>query len=217
MVIDNIIENALLNIHSIDENMVTSLNQVVKKYPYFSSAHILLCKGLKNIDSIRFNHKIKIAAAYSANRKILFNIISNQNKLKTKTVEIQKIKLKHEEETLNFSRNEMHSFSEWLAITKVSKIKRLKVDEKELIDNFINLKPNIKGIKDKKFFKPIENAKKSLEENTEIFTETLAKVYLAQGHFEKAINTYEKLKLKFPQKSSFFAEQIKITLEIKNK
>ena len=214
MVKENIIENALLNIHSIDDNMVNNLNQVIKKYPYFSSAHILVSKGLKNINSIRFNHKIKIAAAYSANRKILFNIISNKNTI-SKKVEILKTELK--EEILDFSKNEMHSFSEWLAITKVSKINRLKVDEKKLIDNFIDLKPIIKVNKDKKFFKPTENAKKSLEENTEIVTETLAKVYLVQGHFEKAIYAYEKLKLKFPQKSGFFAEQIKIILEIKNK
>ena len=214
MVKDNIIENALLNIHSIDDNMVNNLNQVIKKYPYFSSAHILVSKGLKNINSIRFNHKIKIAAAYSANRKILFNIISNKNNI-SKKVEILKTELK--EEILDFSKNEMHSFSEWLAITKVSKINRLKVDEKKLIDNFIDLKPIIKVNKDKKFFQPIENARKSLEENTDLITETLAKVYLAQGHFEKAIYAYEKLKLKFPQKSSFFAKQIKIISETKNK
>ena len=214
MVKENIIENALLNIHSIDDNMVNNLNQVIKKYPYFSSAHILVSKGLKNINSIRFNHKIKIAAVYSANRKILFNIISNKNNI-SKKVEILKTELK--EETLDFSKNEMHSFSEWLAITKVSKINRLKVDEKKLIDNFIDLKPIIKVNKDKKFFQPIENARKSLEENTDLITETLAKVYLAQGHFEKAIYAYEKLKLKFPQKSSFFAKQIKIISETKNK
>ena len=214
MVKENIIENALLNIHSIDDNMVNNLNQVIKKYPYFSSAHILVSKGLKNINSIRFNHKIKIAAAYSANRKILFNIISNKNNI-SKKVEILKTELK--EEVLDFSKNEMHSFSEWLAITKVSKINRLKVDEKKLIDNFIDLKPIIKVNKDKKFFQPIENARKSLEENTDLITETLAKVYLAQGHFEKAIYAYEKLKLKFPQKSSFFAKQIKIISETKNK
>ena len=194
--------------------MVNNLNQVIKKYPYFSSAHILVSKGLKNINSIRFNHKIKIAAAYSANRKILFNIISNKNTI-SKKVEILKTELK--EEILDFSKNEMHSFSEWLAITKVSKINRLKVDEKNLIDNFIDLKPSIKINKEKKFFQPIENARESLEENTDLVTETLAKVYLAQGHFEKAIYAYEKLKLKFPQKSSFFAKQIKIISETKNK
>ena len=95
MVKENIIEHALLNIHSIDDNMVNNLNQVIKKYPYFSSAHILVSKGLKNINSIRFNHKIKIAAAYSANRKILFNIISNKNNI-SKKVEILKTELKEE-------------------------------------------------------------------------------------------------------------------------
>ena len=215
MVKDNIIEHALLSINSIDDNMINNLNQVIKKYPYFSSAHILISKGLKNINSIRFNQKIKIAAAYSANRTILFNIISNKNNVSSNKVEILKTKL--EEKVLHFSKNEMYSFSEWLAITKVSKINRLKVDEKKLIDNFIDLKPNIKVNKDKKFFQPIESARKSLKENTDLVTETLAKVYLAQGHFNKAINAYEKLKLKFPQKSSFFAEQIKIISETKNK
>ena len=79
-VINGINDHSIIpdHIHSIDDNMVNNLNQVIKKYPYFSSAHILVSKGLKNINSIRFNHKIKIAAAYSANRKILFNIISNK-------------------------------------------------------------------------------------------------------------------------------------------
>jgi hypothetical protein len=40
-------------------------------------------------------------------------------------------------------------------------------------------------------------------------TETLAKVYLEQGHLEKAITAYEILSLKYPQKSSLFAERIK--------
>ena len=195
--------------------MVTDLNEIVKKYPFFTSAHILLSKGLKNIDSIRFNNKIKIAAAYSADRRILFDIISKKEGFKSKKIRILEKEVNNS--ALNFSKDEMHSFSEWLAITKATKVKRTKVDDKELIDSFIDLKPTIKANRSKKFFKPTESAKKSLQEDKEIFTETLAKVYLAQEHFEKAIKTYEKLKLKFPQKSSFFAEQIKIISEIKNK
>ena len=40
-------------------------------------------------------------------------------------------------------------------------------------------------------------------------TETLAKVYLEQKKFSKAIKAYEILSLKYPEKSGFFADQIK--------
>ena len=39
-------------------------------------------------------------------------------------------------------------------------------------------------------------------------TETLAKVYIRQKHYDKAIKAYEIMKLKYPEKSSFFADQI---------
>ena len=45
-------------------------------------------------------------------------------------------------------------------------------------------------------------------------TETLAKVYLEQGHLDKAIMAYEILSLKYPQKSSLFANQIKAIKQI---
>ena len=44
-------------------------------------------------------------------------------------------------------------------------------------------------------------------------TETLAKVYLEQKKYSKAIQAYEILILKYPEKSSFFAHRI---LDIKN-
>jgi hypothetical protein len=44
-------------------------------------------------------------------------------------------------------------------------------------------------------------------------TETLAKVYLEQKKYNKAIQAYEILILKYPEKSSFFADRIN---EIKN-
>ena len=53
-------------------------------------------------------------------------------------------------------------------------------------------------------------------ENDELVTPTLAKVYLEQEHYEKAISAYEKLILKYPKKNSFFAAQIKLITKLKN-
>jgi len=169
---------------------------------------------LNNIDSVRFNSKIKKAAAYSSNRKILFKIISDKSNLQNNQ---EKEKNYANKQSLEFSQNEMHSFNEWLTITKASKINRLTSEDDKLIKNFISLKPSVKIKKDKKFFKSVDIAKSSLKENTDLITETLARVYLEQEHFNKAINAYEKLKLKFPQKSTLFAEQIKLIIELKNK
>ena len=58
------------------------------------------------------------------------------------------------------------------------------------------------------FFSATETAKKSLDENDDFITETLAKIYKEQGHYNKAIDAFEKLILKFPEKNTLFASQI---------
>ncbi len=58
------------------------------------------------------------------------------------------------------------------------------------------------------FFNPLESARKSIEDNDEILSETLARLVAAQGKKDKAIKIYQKLMLKYPQKSSYFAAQI---------
>ena len=163
---------------------------------------------------------------------MLFKLITENVRKGEKILEIkiepQKKEEKVEEKTtekkleigkpLQFTENETHSFAEWLALTKTKKIERADAENQEnLIDNFIEKQPAISKPKKGEFFSPVQSAKKSLIENDEIVTETLARVYLEQGYLDKAIIAYEKLNLKYPQKNSFFANQIKLINDLKEK
>src|SRR5690606_31631512 len=119
----------------------------------------------------------------------------------------------HKGQPLNFDRNESHSFSEWLRLTSAKPIEREEEENNksrerkfELIDDFISKSPRIDTSV------PAGNsnfAKDRLVPPEALMTETLARVYLEQKNFKKAIQAYKILILKNPEKSGFFADQIR--------
>ena len=199
------INNILKNFDLIKEKEIAKLEEINFKYPFFQTSQILLSKGLLNIKSIRYDEQIKKAAAYSRNRKKLFLLITSQKN----NNKVNDNDLKIHDAPLYFKENDTHSFSQWLSLTKVKKIRNNNHQDK-LINNFIEHEHEIKIKTNEEFFKPTTAAKKSLHQNNNLITPTLAEVYLKQGHFDKAIKAYEKLILKYPQKSTFFAEKIKL-------
>ncbi|TRX38808.1 hypothetical protein FNW52_01825 [Flavobacterium sp. ZT3R18] len=125
---------------------------------------------------------------------------------------------------LDFSKSETHSFQQWLQISRVEPIIRENTKEDnpiekdpildeekkkktKLIDKFIETSPKISPLKPGVVFTP--NLELNKEDNSYLMTETLAKVYLEQKKYQKAIQAYEILILKYPEKSSFFADRIK--------
>jgi hypothetical protein len=219
MNIENIIKliNSPQKIQEID---IVELESIILKYPYFHSGQLLLTKGLLNTNSIRYNQQLKKAAVYSLSRKKIFNLITSNKKDEFNKDNNKKIEpnLTKEElkigQPLKFKESEAHSFSKWLSLLSVKKIER---NEKKLINSFIKKGGKISQPKKEIFFNAIDTAKKSLVENEDLVTPTLAKVYLEQMHLEKAIWSYKKLILKYPEKSSLFAAQIKLIRKLKNK
>jgi hypothetical protein len=85
-----------------------------------------------------------------------------------------------------------------------------------LIEDFIKNQPRIKGQKNA-FYSPVNMAKKSVQESDEFVTETLARIYAKQGNIPKAVRTYQKLSLKFPEKTAYFAALIEELKRTPNK
>jgi len=88
------------------------------------------------------------------------------------------------------------------------KLNTRKLLQSELIDKFIIANPRIEPQKDKTYVSTEDISQPFVEETASLVTETLAKIYVNQGYYSKAIDIYEKLSLKFPEKSSYFASQI---------
>ncbi len=78
----------------------------------------------------------------------------------------------------------------------------------DLIEQFINKDPKIVP-KENDQGRTKDISISGLNEIDEFITETLAEIYISQGYYIKAINSYEKLSLKFPEKSTYFAARIK--------
>jgi tetratricopeptide (TPR) repeat protein len=203
---------------------ISSIESVLFKHPYCQSGQLLLTKGLLNTNSIRYNKQLKKAAAHCLDRKKLFKLITFKKISKTEDEKFNTKEQKSAEKELNLGRplefdtTEHHSFSEWLTVLNVKKIER-KGEKKgaSLIDEFLEKEIKIRQPKKETFFKAIDISKGSVMENDELVTPTLAKVYLEQEHYKKAIEAYKKLILRNPKKSSFFADQIKLINKLNNK
>jgi len=250
---------------AISEKQAETLENVIEEFPYFQSARVMRLKHLYNQDSYKYNYALKVAAAYTTDRSMLFDFITSDNfvavqkglyekkleelmnmhvyeseivfveptLIETENTLENSIKNSIKEATteeekateklaigkpLEFTKDEKHSFQEWLQLARFKPIIReaeksvteieISVEKQkkiELIDKFIENNPKITPIS-----KDAQNIiiEQKTEDTTYLMTETLARVYLEQKKYSKAIQAYEILILKYPEKSSFFADRI---------
>jgi len=135
-----------------------------------------------------------------------------------------------ESNKVEISKEDFEKFGllDWLKANEEEKSEKKtpQKNTKDLISNFIRKVPQkITSAPEKQtlieinrpkheFFSPENMAKLSLMENEDLVTETLAKIYAQQGNLAKARKAYDKLSLKFPEKSDYFA-RLKKELNIK--
>jgi tetratricopeptide (TPR) repeat protein len=92
------------------------------------------------------------------------------------------------------------SFNQWLTLGETTNNPELEEKKTTMI--------SIEKPK-REFYSPSKKAKESIDGNKMPVSETLAKIFVLQGNYPKAIYVYEQLIIIYPKKKSIFASQIK--------
>ena len=214
------VENSLKNISEViispkkvSEKDLRNIFNLTLKYSFSGICFLFLARVLNSQKRIGFEKVLNSTALRIANRSLLYDYIHNEKKLKTNlkvevedNISIEKnIDLNELEKNSDLYKNKKMPFEKWLSGTET-----FKYEEKERhIDTIIrNLNERKISNEKKNFYSSSVAAKKSIKENNEMNTETLAEIYLKQGNYPRAIEIYEHLMLSNPEKKLFFASRI---------
>lgn len=226
------------NPQSINDDDIEMLSSLVATYPYFTIAQVLLAVGYDLKEDKKLNKQLRLAAAISPDRNSLRHLLAdskekkntsdlpdefgNESQQTLDSIVIPEIDLNKSQEELSkemdLLEEKRRSLDELknLIEQRIIELEREKevadkedktLSKTEIIDKFIAENPQISRPK-QEFYNPMTVAQASVVDKENIISETLATIYLNQGYVEKAISVYQKLSLKNPEKSVYFAELI---------
>uniref|UniRef100_UPI003216D046 hypothetical protein n=1 Tax=uncultured Draconibacterium sp. TaxID=1573823 RepID=UPI003216D046 len=184
----------LQDAEQLNEATLEEFKNLSDEYPWFQAGWMLYLKNLKTCNREDYDVVLKKVAVMVPERKNLFRFLNSE--LPAKQPGIEKLK----------------------AASSLYQLEGESVESNSLIDRFLSAETGIIRQKNKGAGSHENRAllEKSVAENDEIITETLASIYFQQNNFEKAQQAYQKLSLKYPEKSVYFAARIKEIEVLKN-
>ena len=223
---------------AMDSQSISNLQELVRRYPYYHTARILLLQALFKQHSPAFDKELKKSSSLIPNRTTLFNQIERRNYLADeerrkhnsddeeqkadKTDEVIDTFLSNSQQTSTPSRkvavDATQDYISYLMQTNPDEEEILadETGDLEVIHNFLKNKNKRFVIRDDADVNSDESQPEDEQKahNNEILTETLAQIYIKQGKFEKAIEIIGRLSLLYPKKNRYFADQIRFLEKI---
>ena len=212
------------------------LRQIVERYPFYQAARLLLLRSLYESHDSSFGQELRRAAVYVPSRRVLYNLIEAdrlkpvpESKVHKRTEEVEDgmdrtyslidnfLSTTSEPQPVKKSRSVrptadastdymtyMLQIEEDSATSDVSPATETVTYNQPLLDIFLEQgKITIQEHPDEELQKPEDTT------NNEVLTETLARIYIKQGKYDKALEIIRRISLKYPKKNRYFADQIR--------
>jgi tetratricopeptide (TPR) repeat protein len=239
MITNAILKDWIQHPEMLDRDTLYQLRTAMERYPYFSTLRLLYLKNLYLLHDDSFGSELRKSAIYVANRRILFQLVEGERfKIIDTEDEKSEIK-DNEDLGLDRTLSLIDHFLEEkpkeepkqqaapinYATDYVAYLMQqeennpgsenddeTKSHSDELIDGFItNNNGEFKIVPDQNenSSEPIGPKLDYSNDEDECLTETLAKIYIKQRRYSKALEIIRKLYLKNPKKNIYFADQIR--------
>lgn len=215
----------------LNRDTLYELRNLLAQHPYYQTARLLMLQNLYLLHDPTFNEELRRSAIYISDRKKLFNLVeggADATSLSSETSVsaassavtadlIEDFLQTIPQETVQEQPSQRKPTAADAAVDYVAYL--LETEDKaahsevpetrtdDIIDNFLTQdKGKLQLASDASVAEPLPEEP---EQTTEFFTETLAKIYIRQGRYEKALEIIRQLNLNYPKKSAYFADQIR--------
>ena len=219
----------------LDRDTLYELRTLLARYPYFQTARLLYLKNLYLLHDIAFGEELRRSALYLTDRRVIFSLVEGD---RYSLEQFEKKESVEESEGLDRTLSLINAFLTSLPEKTVSFREAIPVEAatdyttylmrepedaksvpeevppmvgQQLIDNFLESSEEQPLISSMVEDEEDENqvVLSADEEEEGYFTEVLAKIYVKQQRYSKALEIIRKLNLKYPQKNTYFADQIR--------
>ena len=222
-----------------DRDTLYELRSILALHPYFQTVRLLMLQNLYLLHDPSFDEELRRAAVYVTDRKAIFQMIEAahyQLRQQVAANSEQQTANTQSNRTIDLIENFLDSIPQeesdkkpqrkptpadasvdYVAYllssesTETSTTNAPEMKGQELIDSFLEkeqgriLLNELPQEPDKDINSM--NAEEDVEE--EYFTETLARIYIKQGHYQKALGIISRLSERYPKKNAYFADQMR--------
>lgn len=220
-----------------DAGTLETLRACVQRYPYFQAARLLFLRNLYQLHHSSFGEELRKAALFVSDRRSLFQLIEGYKYTLEPVRKHVAVGARQKEEEGDRTQSLIDTFLSALPEEKPKKVRPADattdymayllqteaeeengkqpvspLNRQDLIDDFIGQGSRrivLSSDPDAELQMPQLTGNDENEENEDFFTETLARIYIKQGKYAKAIEIIRRLSLKIPKKNRYFADQIR--------
>lgn len=223
---------------AMNKETLYDLRSLTARYPYYQTARLLMLQNLYLLHESSFDDELRRAAIYITDRKVLFNLVeASHYRLRNDKEQNENSSAAEGDRTLSLIDQFLNSVPEQEQGRKERGRRPTAADAtvdyaaylleqdapnegettgatpemrgQSLIDEFIEKDEQRIQLQEEPEYVPQLSDESGKTGDEGYFTETLARIYIKQGRYSKALEIIKRINLNYPKKSVYFADQIR--------